>query len=70
MAYKAKETHFCISKVSNLPESAKNQVYWAREKSKVEHDETELHLHREWTIVIFEWFVMNCSGSSWTFLTK
>ena len=47
MAYKAKETHFCISKVSNLPESAKNQVYWAREKSKVEHDETELHLHRE-----------------------
>ena len=34
-------------------------------KRRDKHDEIKLHLHREWTIVIFELFVMNFFSSSY-----
>ena len=43
----------------NREKSAENQVCWAGEKSEDEHNQNKLYLHPDWTIVIFECFVVN-----------
>ena len=50
-------------KVPNLLKSAEKYICWAGKKRKDENNETKLHLHREWTIIVFKWFAMNYFSS-------
>ena len=59
-----------IKLLCNLQKIPENQVCWVEEKRKDVHDETKLHLNREWTIVILELFVVNYFSSSYRYFSQ